>query len=428
MVDRRCRSCGFVCDIKWKLVPCKHQNRCYRKNCSFLHDNERNNLLCRICTNKSHGISRYGNSFRDSNRDIHRSRSDRLVQIRPPKYVEYRGQEQDIERYRREQISRRRTSVKRKREDDNSSRFNQNNRKRIRNTDVDLHSKNIIDNRKSFSDIGEDINDLLVSIRKSRAKSDYDTVGSLLSILFRKLNTAKSIKSTVHIRKSKENPNTVRSELGIVSSQTDRFIEEIKASMRQYIESSNSDDISDYTCGKSDPDIVFLIDGDQFPRNKDIAFNLIKKYSDKYGCTDLSVKLFKQCMEDNSLEVQHQFLIRQCEKDSIGIDITNVPRRIPKSYVNRALSAGIPMSDIEPIREVVDYCMINNFRNTFSKNTNAHYVMVTTDSTMIATILAMSIAIKGHTRDISNLYCHNRLIPRWIKRLPGYVGYNTNEI
>ena len=209
MVDRRCRSCGFVCDIKWKLVPCKHQNRCYRKNCSFLHDNERNNLLCRICTNKSHGISRYGNSFRDSNRDIHRSRSDRLVQIRPPKYVEYRGQEQDIERYRREQISRRRTSVKRKREDDNSSRFNQNNRKRIRNTDVDLHSKNIIDNRKSFSDIGEDINDLLVSIRKSRAKSDYDTVGSLLSILFRKLNTAKSIKSTVHIRKSKENPKRI---------------------------------------------------------------------------------------------------------------------------------------------------------------------------------------------------------------------------
>ena len=133
-------------------------------------------------------------------------------------------------------------------------------------------------------------------------------------------------------------------------------------------------------------------------------------------------------MEDNSLEVQHEYLIRQCEKNSIGIDITNVPRRIPRSYVNRALAAGIPMSDIEPSREVVDQCMINNFRDIFSENTNAHYVMVTTDSTMIATILAMSIAIRGHSRDISNLYCHNRLIPRWIKRLPGYVGYNTNEI
>ena len=431
MADRRCKKCAYVCDIKWKTVPCKHKNKCYRKDCYFLHDNERNNLLCRICTQKSMRISRYDNQDRDLRR--------KPVQIRPPRYIEYRGQKHNTVRYsQRPIVPQMRQSVKRKREKGILPRSIQINIKRRRSSETNLHSRNIIDNKKSFSDIGEDINDLLISIRKSRAKSDYDTVGSLLSMLFRKLNTAKSMKSTVQIRKSKENPNTVRSELGLFPSQTEKFIEEINGSMRQYIESSKSDDTSDDTCGKSDPetnseskndpDIVFLIDGDQFPKNKDTTITLIKRFSEKYGCSDLSVKLFKQCMEDNSLEVQHEYLIRQCEKNSIGIDITNVPRRIPRSYVNRALAVGIPMSDIEPSREVVDQCMINNFRDIFSENTNAHYVMVTTDSTMIATILAMSIAIRGHSRDISNLYCHNRLIPRWIKRLPGYVGYNTNEI
>jgi hypothetical protein len=460
--ERRCNKCLRTVPFNWKRTPCKNGYRCKFRICGFAHKRDlTGGLMCRSCL-------------------IGYNSSSSSLPIYPSRYSYNQGAEP---------IPRSRPNNKRKRErfmNSNRSSSSIEGRRYVRpssstrsnNKRQRTDHNNYVQKRESFAIIGQDIIDLILTIRSCRNNNDETTLKSLLGMLFRKFRSAKSLKSSSNSSTNQENRIRIRNEMGITPNKFDIFIHKIiKAYQSMIIDSSEAldasdsanisdtildsdgdcsteevtdvmNDMLDIICGNTskkteakrpaakkiatinndDSTLEFVIDGDQFPKVKDNCIDILIGYANSIGHSKISVTLIKQIMEDDAMFLTHEYLIRQCDSNNISIYIIDSKKRITTAKMNRALSAGIPIDDVEPLKEVVDQSIIEYFFGIFPNNISKKYVILTSDSTLIATILSMSIAIIGNANNLSNLFCSKKPIPRWIKRLPEYNGRNFNEI
>ena len=444
---RQCTNCHRIVPFNWKRTKCKNGTRCKFKICKFAHRRDlTGGLMCRNC------LIRYNSSS---------------LPIYPPRHS-----------YNRSVSPSPRSRQNRKRKWDRSINTNrpsssvyERRLRRPNNKRQKTEHINYVQNKESFAIIGQDIIDLILTIKGCRQNNDEITLKSLLGMLFRKFRSAKSLKSSYDSAASNENRIKIRDELGITPNKFDIFIRRIIDSYKSMIiGSSVALDASDLTdnskknlesdrsseeilnvmnnmldiicdnrskkhtakntaiINNNDSTLEFVIDGDQFPKVKDNCIDILIGYANSIGHTKISVTLIKQVMEDDGMFLSHEYLIRQCDSKNISINIIDSKKRITTANLNRALSAGIPIDDVEPLKEVVDQSIIEYFFGILPNNLSKNYVILTSDTTLIATILSMSIAIRGNANNLSNLFCSKKDIPRWIKRLPEYNGRNFNEI
>ena len=458
--ERRCTKCLRTVPFNWKRIPCKNGTRCKFRICGFAHRRDlTGGLMCRSCLIEF-------NSSSSSSLPIYPPRHS-YNQSRPQSPRSRPNNKRKRERFMNS--NRPSSSVSARRYVRPSSSIRPNNKRQR------TEHNNYVQKRESFAIIGQDIIDLILTIRNCRNNNDETTLKSLLSMLFRKFRSAKSLKSSYDSATSRENRIKIRNELGITPNKFDIFIHRIiNAYQSMIIGSSEALDVSDSAnisdavnvanydsecstqevtdvmndmldtiCGtrskqpaakktaiinNNDSTLEFVIDGDQFPKVKDNCIDILIGYANSIGHSKISVTLIKQVMEDDAMFLSHEYLIRQCDSKNISINIIDSKKRITTANLNRALSAGIPIDDVEPLKEVVDQSIIEYFFGIFPNNLSKKYVILTSDTTLIATILSMSIAIRGNANNLSNLFCSKKEIPRWIKRLPEYNGRNFNEI